>query len=150
LSTNELGSSIVEVSLSPSIAVIKEWISPKSCMMDELIHDIIYNNGTLAVMIRNTVQNSVHMELRSYTTLDRLWSLTLDIVPNALAFRCCSLICNEWIVVDHNAGRLLHISAHGEMKKAVEYTGIPYRATLFGSNMLAISKINGGINFHKI
>ena len=92
LSTNEWGSSIVEMSLSPSIAVIKEWKSPKTCTMDELIHDIVYNNGTLAVVIRNRVEKSIRMELRSSTTLDRLWSLTLDIVYDKdIAFRCCSL-----------------------------------------------------------
>ena len=52
-------------------------------------------------------------------------------------------------MADHNAGRLLHITADGKMKETIPYKEIPYRVTLFGSNMLAIATENS-INFHKI
>jgi hypothetical protein len=149
LSTNEWGSSIVEVTLSPSIAVIKEWNSPITCTMDELIDAIVFNNETLAVLIRNKVEKSMRMELRSYKTLDRLWSLTLDIAYKDFASRFGSLDCYEWLVADHSGGRLLHITADGKVKKAITCKGAPYRTTLFGSNMLAIST-ETTLNFHKI
>jgi hypothetical protein len=89
------------------------------------------------------------MELRSCTTLDCLWSLALDVVFKKITFRCCSLSCDEWLVIDYNAGRLLHITADGKMKKTIPYKDIPYRATVFGPNTLAIAT-KKGINFHKI
>ncbi len=150
LSTSVLGSSIVEIKLSPSIAVIKEWKSPRTCTMDEWIDDIVYNDGTLAVIIRNTVEKSVRMELRSCNTLDRLWSLVLDVVyPKDMAFRCCSLDCNGWLVAAFNTGHLLHITTDGKMKQTITYKAIPHRVTLYNPNILAIAAENS-INLHKI
>jgi hypothetical protein len=149
LSTSVWGPSIVEVSLSPSIAIIKEWKSPITCTMAECIDDIVYNNETLAVVISSQVKKSIRMELRSYKTLDRLWSVALNVVWENATFRCCSLNCDEWFVADHGAGRLLHIAADGKMKETIKYKETPYRSTLFGSNMLAISAENG-TNLHKI
>ena len=149
LSTEEWGSSIVEVNFSPRIAVIKEWKSPVTCTMDEYIGDMVYNNKRLAVVISNEVQKSIRMELRSCTMLDCLWSLPLDIVYLRGSFRCCSLTCNGWLVEDHIVGRLLHITADGNLKETIAYKEIPHCITLFGSNMLAIAT-EQGINFHKI
>jgi hypothetical protein len=149
LSTNEWGSSVVEVSLSPSIAVINKWKSPITCSMDECIVDIVYNNEALAVGIGNKVEKSVRMELRSRKTLDRLWSLALDIEFEHIVYRCCSLGGNQWLVADRSGGRLLHITADGKMKEIITYKPIPYRITLFGSSMLAIST-EKTLNFHKI
>ena len=74
----------------------------------------------------------MRIELRSCKTLDRLWSLPLDVVYNKdLAFRCCSLDCNEWLVADYSAGRLLHITADGKMKETIPYKAIPYRMLLY-------------------
>jgi hypothetical protein len=149
LTTQERGSPIIEISLLPSLAVIKEWKSPRSCKMDESIHDMVYNNGTLAVVLRKKAEKSIRMELRSCTTLDCLWSLTLDVVLKEIKFRCCSLTCDEWLMADYNAGRLLHITADGKVKETIPYKETPYYITLFGSNMLAIAT-EKGINFHKI
>jgi len=150
LSTRTWGSSIVEIRLSSPITIIKEWKSPTTCTMDEWIDDIVYTNETLAVVIRNKVEKSMRMELRSSKTLDRLWSLLLDGVYNQdLAFHCCSLDCDGWLVTDCNAGRLLHITVDGKMKQAIAYKAIPRRITLFGPNMFAVAT-ESGINFHKI
>ena len=149
LSTNEWGSSIVEVSLLPSIAIIKEWKSPLTCAIDECIDDIVYNNGSLAVMISNPVEKSIRIELRSSKTLGRLWSLVLDVAHEDLAYRCCSLDNNGWLVADYTAGSLLYITTDGKIKETIPYKEIPYRITLFRSNMLAIAS-ESRINFHKI
>jgi hypothetical protein len=149
LSTNGRGSSIVEVSLWPSIAIIKEWKSPITCTMNECIDDIVYNNETLAVVIGSHVEKSIRMKLRSYKTLDRLWSVSLNVVWENETSRCCSLNCDEWFVADHNAGSLLHIAADGKMKESITYKEIPYCITPFGPSMLAIATQNG-TNLHKI
>jgi hypothetical protein len=149
LSTHEWGSSIVEVNLSPRIAIIKEWKSPIACPMDEYIGDMVYNNKTLAVVISNKVNKSIRMELRSCTTLDCLWSLALDVPYKDLVFHCCSLDFNEWLVAASSAGCLLHITADGNIKETIAYKEIPYRVTLFSYNMIAAS-VKTGINFHKI
>jgi hypothetical protein len=91
----------------------------------------------------------MRMELRSCKTLDRLWSLALDIAYKDLVYRCSSLACNEWLMADHNAGRLLHITADGKVKETITYKGNPRRTTLFAHTMLAIST-KTTLNFHKI
>ncbi len=149
LSTDEWGSSIVKLRLSPSISVIKKWKSPKTCTTDEWIDDIGYNNGALAVVIRNKIEQSIRMELRCCKTLDRLWSLLLDIKYNKdIPFRCCSLDCNGWLVADYNARRLLHITRDGKMKQTIIYKAIPLRITMFTSDINAIST-GRGLNLHK-
>ena len=150
LSTNAWGSSIVEISLSPSIAVTKEWKSPITCTMDEWVHDIVYNNGTLATIITNKVEKSIRMELRSSKTMDRLWSLPLDVIySGGTPFHYCSWKCNTWMVADFSNGRLLHITLDGKMKKTIAYKDDPYYITLFGPNLLAVSVANN-VNLHKI
>ncbi len=150
LSTSTWGSSIVKISLLPSIAVINEWKSPTTCTTNEFIDDIVYHNETLGLVIRNKIEKSVRMELRSCQSLDRLWSCLLDVVYNKdIPFHCCSLDCNEWLVTDISAGRLLHITTDGKMKQTIIYKSIPYRITLFGPKMLVIVT-KKGINFHKI
>jgi hypothetical protein len=144
LSTNAWGSSIVETAILPSITVVREWKSPTTCTMDELIDDIVYSNGTLALVIANKVEKSMRIELRSSKTLDRLWSLLLDGVYDAdRAFCCCSIDYDGWLVADPNAGRLLHVTTDGKMKRTIPYKAIPYNVTLFGSNILVLSTKRG-------
>ncbi len=150
LSTGGWGSFIVEVRLSPSITVVKEWRSPITCATDESIDDMVCNDGILALVIRNGVEQSMRMELRSCKTLDRLWSVLLDIkYDKDTAFRFCSLDCNGWLVADYNAGRLLHITRDGKMNQTITYKAIPLRIAKFTSNMLDIST-ETGLSFHKI
>jgi hypothetical protein len=119
--------------------------------MDEIIHDIVYNNGTLALMIKNKVEKSMRIELRSSKTLHRLWSLLLDGVYNIedIAFRCCSIDYNGWLVADFITGRLLHVTTDGKMKQTIAYEPSPLRVTLFDSNILVVLT-KSDINFHKV
>ncbi|CAF1190236.1 unnamed protein product [Adineta steineri] len=149
LSTNEYTSSIVEFRLLPSIKLIKEWKYPLTCAQDEVISGTVYNDEKLALMIMSEAEKSLRIELRNVKTLDRIWSLRLDIVcTQSIAFRCCSLTCDQWLVSDYETRRLLHITENGKVKKAITYNAIPYRANLFG-HMLAISR-NDGVNLHKL
>jgi hypothetical protein len=135
--------------LLPTIEWIKIWRSPQTCSWNEIINKIVYNNGTLGVVIENKTEKSLRFELKSAQTLDRVWSLGFDIICNQnMVFRCCLLTNDEWLVIDHGTKRLLHVTKNGKLKTTIPYDGIPYYANIF-ANMLVVSK-NGGVNFHKL
>jgi hypothetical protein len=149
LSTNVWGSSIVQLRLIPSVTIIKEWKSPITCTQDELINGMVYKNKTCAIIIENNVQKSVRIELRSSETLDRIWSLPLNIILNQnILFYCCSLNCNEWLVADYESKRLLQITKDGKLKTTIPYNEIPYCVRMFGSDMLVVST-EKGTNLYK-
>ncbi|CAF2455384.1 unnamed protein product [Rotaria sp. Silwood2] len=148
--TNEWGSSIMEFTLFPVIKLIKEWKYPVTCTIDEGIVDVAYNNGNLAVMVCNKSEKSLCIGLRYAKTFDPIWTLFIDTtcVQN-IAFRCCSLSCNEWLIVDYETARLLQITKDGKVKKTIKYHSAPYRAILFDLNKIAISTICD-LNLHTI
>ena len=149
LVTNHTGASIVKFTLVPTIVFVKEWKSPQTCARDENIHTIKYNDGTLGAVIKNVTDKSLRLELRSVETLDCIWSLGFDTVCNQnIIFRCCSLANDEWLVVDYETRRLLHITRDGKLKTTIPYDGTPYSATIF-ANILVISRV-GGIDFRKL
>jgi hypothetical protein len=150
LSTNVWGSSIMELRLVPSITIIKEWKSPITCTKNERIDGMAYQSKMCAMVIMNNVEKSVRIELRSCETLDRIWSLPLNIMVNKnFVFRCCSLNCNEWLVTDYETKRLLHITKDGKLKTAIPYNKIPYCTKPFTSDMLVVSTEKGQ-DLHKI
>jgi hypothetical protein len=150
LSTNELGSNIYAFSLFPWFRLIKRWKSPESCKSDEHIHNIASNNEKLALIIADTSNNKLRIELRSSTTLDQFWSLPLDITRTTIhVIRVCLLRCDEWLVMDDNTSFLLHISKDGKLKTTRAYTSKPYNGVLFGSNILAIKK-EDAVDFYRV
>ena len=149
LSTDTFGSIVKKYDLLPSIKLVTEWKSPFTCTNDEVIHSIKYNNERLGLLIRNKLEKSLRMELRSANTLDRIWLLKFDTVcEQTYVFRCCSLICNEWLVADYEKKRLLQVTKDGKLKAVVPYENIPYYPTLF-KNMLAISAYSS-IDIYKL
>lgn len=141
--TNESGSSIIEISLTPTIESIQKWKSPLTCTKDEYIDGIVYNNGNLALMISNAKKKSIRIELKTIDTLKCIWSLPLDIMCSQdKSFRCCSLPLHEWLVVDYENGRLLQITKDGKIKKTKQYQPSPYRAILFDLDKLVVSTMN--------
>jgi hypothetical protein len=149
LSTNEQASSIMKFTLLPTIELIQEWKSPHTCGQDEIIHSIVYNDGTLGVVIKNMTEKSLRFELKSRETLDRIWSLGFDTACNQnIAFQCCSLACNQWLVTDYETKRLLHVTKDGKLRTTIPYDTIPYQANLF-AGMLIISS-NHGLKFHEL
>ncbi|CAF1102270.1 unnamed protein product [Rotaria sordida] len=149
-STNGWASSIIEFNLYSAIELIREWEYPITCSKDEIIHDIAYNNENLALIVKNKSEMSLRIELRCAKTLGCIWLLQLDIecLYNA-AFCCCSLTCNEWLIIDYETQRLVQITKDGKLKKTIKYHPIPYCATLFNLNKLAVSTVNN-INLHTI
>ncbi len=149
LSTYELASSIIEYNLLPTMEIIKEWKSPVTCQKEEWITDMKYNNGSITLMIKNSSENTLFIELRNIKTLDRLWSFKMDCMDlRNRAFYCCLLNDEELLVMDHGSDRLVHITKDGRMKSSCAYKSRPLCATLFGSDIIAIST-NKGVNFHK-
>ncbi|UJR22966.1 hypothetical protein I4U23_025993 [Adineta vaga] len=150
LSTGERASSIKEYRLLPSIQLIRELKSPHTCSRDEVISGIVYNNGRLALIIVNITKKTLRIESRDAETLNRLWSLRLDIICNQnRKFGCCALRSDEWLVADYETKRLLYITKDGKVKKVIDYTPEPYHVSLFGANILAVSTKND-IRMHKI
>ncbi|CAF4837538.1 unnamed protein product, partial [Rotaria sp. Silwood2] len=150
LTTGVRGSSIVEFRLSPLITAIKEWKSPNTCTKDEFINGIVYKNDILALTIKNKIEKTLRLELRSYEKLNHIWSFPLNIICNQnIAFRFCSFSCDEWLVADYETGNLLQITNDGRLKTIISYTAIPYYICLFGSDMLVVSAAKG-VKFHKI
>ncbi|CAF3876771.1 unnamed protein product [Rotaria sordida] len=126
LSTNVYGASILEFSLLPTIRLIKEWKCPDSCLETEDITCIKYNNETLALLIRNNLNKTMRMELKSSITFERIWSFQLDLEYNKeKTLRCCSLTDNEWLIADREKCRLIHVSKDGNMKRMLTYNDIP-------------------------
>jgi hypothetical protein len=149
LSTGELGSSIYEFTLLPSIQFVKEWSSPISCRKDEGIDDLCYKNGKFAIIIFHQTTNETRLDLRSSTTLDIIWSIELGNLAPRRTTGCCWLNNDEWFVTDEYDFRIFHISADGHLLKCEKYNPAPYNALLFGKDILAIRTIEG-INLHKL
>jgi hypothetical protein len=149
LSTGELGSSIYEFTLLPSMQFIKEWSSPITCRNDEGIDDLCYKNGKFALIIFHQSTNETRLDLRSSTTLDLIWSIELGHTAPRRTTGSCWLNNDEWLVTDEYDFRLFHISANGHLLKTEKYDPAPYNALLFGKNILAIRTIEG-VNLHKL
>jgi hypothetical protein len=150
LSTKVWGSSIMEFSLLPTIELVKQWQSPDTCARDEVINGIVYNNDTLAMMIKNPSEKTIHIEMRSSATLDRLWSVRVNIAYSQnIRTRCCLLSNDQWLVVDRNTSRILHISKDGKVKASSAYNPPPFCIALYNQDMLAISTARG-VNLHKL
>ncbi|CAF3974716.1 unnamed protein product [Rotaria sordida] len=149
LSTVDLGSSIYEFTLLPSIQFIKEWPSPIICRKDECIDDLCYKNGKLAIIIFHQPTNEIRLDLRSSTTFDIIWSIEIaNIVPRRTT-GCCWLNNDEWLITDEYDFRLFHISANGHLLKSDKYDPAPYNALLFGKDVLAIRTIKG-VSLHRL
>ncbi|CAF3384611.1 unnamed protein product [Rotaria sp. Silwood2] len=150
VATNECASSIMEYILFPAIEFVRERKHPLVCKKDEFIVGVVYNNANLALMVMNMFKKSIHIELRNAKTLERIWLFQPDIVcTQKIAFRCCSLTCDQWLIVDYETGRLLQIAKDGKIKETMKYYPCPYRAILFDQNKLALSTMNG-VHLHTI
>jgi hypothetical protein len=150
VTTNELGSTVCEFSLLPTIELINRWQPADFCGANEMIQDMVFHKGTLAFIIDNQTTSMKRMELRLVQTFEQLWSIQFDLVdPLHTAYRLCLFNYNEWIVIDWKSAQLFYISKDGQIKSTCVYEPVPYRCCQFGSNILAISARNS-INFHRI
>ncbi len=149
LSTFEFGSSIFQFRLFPSIQFEKQWKSPETCAKDQVITNIVYHNKTLALTLFDVRKEEKMMELRSSTTLERLWSLKLDIEYNKSLSRCCFLNHGDWLVWDYGTLNLLHITNDGKLQATNEYIASLVNLILVDGDQLVISTTKS-INIHRI
>ncbi|CAF2178228.1 unnamed protein product [Rotaria magnacalcarata] len=151
LTTHETGANIFQFKLLPIIRPVKQWQPPYSCKPHESIDAIEYNNRTLALIIREPFGSVLDIELRSSSTLNRLWSLPLDIRTSGLWTRisCCSLQYDEWLLVHSVTSRFFHISQNDTLKVMHEYHPKLNNAVLFSSNMLVVHS-GTKVNFHTL
>ncbi len=150
VSTNEWGPSVTQFRLSLSIDLVQQWQPPKSCTKDESIDAMVYNNETLALMIRNISERFIRIDLKFSETFDCIWSLRPDTLHNlSNAFACCSLTSGEWLVVNSETRQLLQITKFGILKTKITYSRALHRIGLFGENFLVIAT-DTDLNFHKL
>jgi hypothetical protein len=151
LTTYGIDGSVCEFNLLFSFKLIKQWRSPYTCKQHERIHDINYTNQTLALAIGDPLTKTARIELRSSSTLTRLWSLSLDIdeLLYQPSIHCCPLKFNEWLVTIENTSSLFHISKDGQLKTIHTFKHFVRNAISFASNVLAIRTENN-LFFHQI
>lgn len=144
MSTYGIDPCIFQFYLSPKFEHIKQWRVPDTCQQYESIHDINYANETLGLMISNSSDKITRLEVRSSTTLNPIWSLTLkmDQISYQPSMHCCRIKNSEWIVVMENIPHIFHISKDGTLKKTIAYKPTPWNALLCASNILAIRTEN--------
>ena len=149
LSTFGVGSTILQFHIFPSFEFEKQWKSQDICSKDQMITNLVYHNETLALTFLDIRKEEKIMELRSSTTLERLWSLKLDVVYKKSISRCCFLNHGDWLVWDYGTPRILHIANDGKLKKTSEYNSNLVNLILVDGDKLAISTTKG-IHIHKI
>ncbi|CAF3567050.1 unnamed protein product [Rotaria sp. Silwood1] len=140
---------IFQFDLQSPFPLIKRWKISNLSKERDIITDMTYNNETLALIIQNG--NKTRMELRSSITFDRIWLLQLDTkydIIHSITYSCL-LNCNDWLLLDYNNSRLIHIDNNGTIRSISMYNPAPTNAILFGSNILVI-KTDKSWNFHEI
>jgi len=142
-------SSVFEFSLLPSIQLRRHWKTIDTTEQKQLVDSIVYNCGTVALVINDQSHRVKLIELRSSKNFDPFWSFGLDTIYSVTRVRCCLLSCNEWLLADWNASCLFLITNEGKLKQTFTYISKPYHTKFFGSNLLAILT-DGNINFHKL
>ena len=149
LSTNEKGSAICEFNLLNSFQSAKRWDPPETCSQDERIHDMFYNKGSLLLLIENTLNDKIRVELRSTARFDRLWSIQLDLAYQGKMLSCALLSYDQWLIIDSHTSRLIQITMDGKIRSSCYYEPVPCCACLFGPDILAISTLQN-VNLHKV
>jgi hypothetical protein len=101
---------LYEYTLRPAMEFVKEWPLSGGRSKYECILTFTCKNGKLALVISNVHIFQRRLDLRSTTTLERLWSVRLDAVAH-----CCSLNDDQWMLMELLRPRLLHISFDGKI-----------------------------------
>jgi len=142
-------SCVLEYSLVPSIRFVKLWKTNSKLRQEQRIDAIVFNDGTLALVIKDQSIKTKLMELRSSEAFSLLWSIQLDDNYNFGRLRCCLFHHGEWLLADWSTSRLFHITNDGKFKEKCTYKSKAYNITLFRSNILAILT-DQNVNFHKL
>jgi hypothetical protein len=95
LSTGDMSACLYEYTLRPAMEFVKEWPLSGGRSKYECILTFTCKNGKLALVISNVHIFQRRLDLRSTTTLERLWSVRLDAVAH-----CCSLNDDQWMLME--------------------------------------------------
>jgi hypothetical protein len=151
LSTYGTDTNIFQFDILSSFDFIKRWRSPQTCQQHEYIHNINYTNDTIILIIGDSLNKTVRIELRSSITLTQIWTILIDI--NHLSYQSkihsCLLNYDEWIIILENTSDIYHITKDGKLKTIYQYQQPVWNALLFNYNLLAIRTKNN-IFFHRI
>jgi hypothetical protein len=119
------------------------------CSDNEYIEHMKCSNDTLGLIILNDLTSKRRFDMRSMTTFNQLWTISLNIHDKINIVSCCSLNEKGWLIVDLAQTRLIHVTNQGQIKQSVTYEPSPQYAVQFNDNTLAILT-EEGINLHKI
>ena len=151
LTAHREGTNLFQFELSNDFSLIKRWKPPQSCKNYEQILNTSYQNSKLAFVISHTTTNVVHFEVRSSTTLERLWLLKLDLfyTVGQPLIRCSSFLFDQWLIIDNTTSQLFQITKDGQMQAVFQSDTSLWNAVLFTSHLLAI-RTKHSVNFHHL
>ncbi|CAF3610626.1 unnamed protein product [Rotaria socialis] len=149
LTTDTVGSSIIEFCLLPTIELSRQWQSPDTCTKDEYINRIRYSHGTLGLVIQNLTENTLKIELRCSKTLDRFWSIPLSSGLKLKQYEYCVFNDCQWLFIDRISSSILHITNDEKIKQTCNYNSKLCNVALFGTDILAVLT-DKCIHFHKL
>ena len=149
LSTNSISSSIYQYKIFPSIQLSKEWKSPFSCRNEEYIEDLRSNISFLSIICVTPKTNQTNLELRSIKTFEKQWIYPITSASLMDTIRCCSLIQNQWLIIDAMNSRLLHIDENGKLIKQENSNSLPRHAIQLDKNHLVILT-SETVNLHSL
>ncbi|CAF4550519.1 unnamed protein product, partial [Rotaria magnacalcarata] len=149
LTTDTVGSSIIEFCLLPTVELSRQWKSPDTCTKDEYINRIRYSHETLGLVIQNLTKNTLKIELRCSKTLDRFWSIPLNSGLKLTQCEYCAFNDCQWLFIDKISSSILHITNDEKIKRTCNYNSKLCNVALFGTGILAVLT-DKCINFHKL
>ncbi len=119
------------------------------CANNEYIEHMKCSNDLLVLIILNDLTGERRFDMRSISTFNQLWTISLNIQEKINIVSCCSLNERGWLIVDLAQTRLIHVTNQGQIKQNITYEPSPQYAVQFGDDTLAILT-EQGINLHQI
>ena len=144
LSTYGPDTYLVQYNVHPSFERIQYWRSPSTCKSHESIIDIKSNKDTLTLLIMDSINRTVRLELRSSNDLNILWICSIDISRNRYqpTLHCCLYKHQQYLIITENSSNIHHISKYGTLISIYNYQPKIFNAVLINSNILAIRSEN--------
>ena len=147
LATRQCNSKISEYHFSENSLTYKR--KHRCCSNEDYIEHMKSSKDSLMLIIFNSLIGERRAELRSTITIDRLWTISLNISDKINIVSCCSLNDKGWLIVDLVQARLIHITHQGQTRQSVIYQPAPQYAVHFQENILAILT-EEGIYLHRM
>ena len=151
LSTYGTDPNIYQFNLKSSFDFVKRWRSPQTAHQTDFIHQINYSNQSLLLAIGNSKTKSTKIDLCSILTLNRLWSINLQM--NFLSYqtniRSIRFKHQQWLIFIENTNQIYHLTHDGTILNTYEYPQLISNITFFNNEFLII-RTDQMIYFHRI